>query len=80
MQGQVIELLFGELEHEVVGKAVTVSFDLLIEPFSENTLNPCKIGIQHDFLATEQINGARDCLDGNEGILHDRFLRINRFD
>src|SRR5664279_642338 len=55
MRLQVLELVLGKLEHEVIRKAATVPSNLLVEPSRFDSVKPCKFAIEDDLSAANQI-------------------------
>jgi len=56
----------GELEHEILGKALVVATDLLVEARGADPVERCELGIEQDLVAAEHEDRLRDVLDRHE--------------
>ena len=65
MRPQVIHLLLSELEHEISGKSLKVSFDSFVETFRFHTVECSDVRIQNHVFAT-QADDERSELFGEE--------------
>src|SRR5437588_7899329 len=52
----ILELLLGQLEHEIFGEPSEVSPHLFIQPLGGNPIQIGKVTVQHDFMATNHQN------------------------
>ena len=60
-----MEFCFVELKGEILGKTLEVAADGLIESFSRHTIELRQIEIEHDLLATDQVDSPFDHLHGD---------------
>jgi hypothetical protein len=62
---QVVQLLKGELEGEVLGKTGCVPSQLLVQPFRLHPVEGSEIRIENDPMITQDKDGALDAFNKN---------------
>ena len=75
MEPQVLELVLGELEHEVTWKALFVPFDRTHQDLGLDPVHGRKIGVEHDLVPTQRQDRALDAFHRDEARLRHRNLR-----
>ena len=65
MVPQVVELLGGKLEHEIVRKPIAIPFDRAVQRLGFDLVERRQIIVQNDLMTPQQQDGLRDALHGN---------------
>ena len=66
MGPQDFRLLFGELEHEILGKPAEVALDGAVESFGLDAVEFWQIHVEHDLLTADQVNPLLNALDWDD--------------
>ena len=64
MRLQVLDLLSGQLKHEVFWKAFDVAPDLLVQASCFDAVKLCQVGVQHNFLLADDEDALLNPLGG----------------
>lgn len=56
----------GEFEEKIVGKALAVATDLLVQPPGRDAIELRKLGVEQHLMATQHEDRARDAFDRND--------------
>lgn len=59
----------GQLEHEICGEPLAISFHLLIELLGADSIESRQVDVQHDLLAAQKQNRPVDAFAGNDRVL-----------